>query len=461
MPATVSFDRSLFYGDMYAFTLSYDIAPARTESLLISEAYVFLPAIALADTASTVSVRVPNGDGWDVTIDPIDCTVPVGETTELQCKLTLTVSHFPGEEEWAQRVRTLAEASLPVLEELFGFPYEGPRELLVAERGRRDIFGYEGTFICLATTCEIGVSPVANDLVMLHEFAHLWTEPFAQRWLAEGLAEYMSRQAAEQLATLVDAPSTDFPGGAPFPLDEWGRPRFLIGADDAAVAREGAGYVQSLRFFERLVDEFGMEAVQKANAGGAEEGSIDSRRYLDLLEEENGGRFDHAFLGAVFPESFASTLEHRRAARTRLAEVTAAAEQAQLELPSRGDQLVGDWSFDLAEAFLDEADEAIEVYTSAQETVEDKRSLWQRIGLIGTDPEDDLRAAAASFHDGDFERSMERAQAAEDAIDGARRAGVVRAAIAFGALAIMLTVLVAVVGLVWLRPRATQTGPRI
>src|SRR3972149_9089526 len=90
-------------------------------------------------------------------------------------EIALTVSFFPGEEEWASHIQELATAAIPALESSFGFPYQGPFDLTIAERGRQDIAGYEGTFACGATSCVIGISPVAGDSVALHEFAHLWT----------------------------------------------------------------------------------------------------------------------------------------------------------------------------------------------------------------------------------------------------------------------------------------------
>ena len=80
------------------------------------------------------------------------------------------------------------EGALPVMEALFGHPYDGPARIEIAQRGQQAIAGYGGTFGCQPEQCSIGISPVADDSIALHEFAHLWTEQYQKRWLAEGLA---------------------------------------------------------------------------------------------------------------------------------------------------------------------------------------------------------------------------------------------------------------------------------
>ena len=205
--ATIAFDRELYYGETYAFTLSYDLIDARSDALLVSPAYVYVPAIVAGDEAS-VRIETPDDPDWAVTVEPVDCALTAGgafrcdgseraqvaalvevtrpdavESIEAsaglaEVDLALRVSYFPGQEAWAAHIQELATRALPVLERLFGFPYDGPRVLSIAERGRQDIAGYEGTFGCGAGTCSIGISPVADDLIALHELAHLWTQPF-------------------------------------------------------------------------------------------------------------------------------------------------------------------------------------------------------------------------------------------------------------------------------------------
>ena len=60
--ATITFDRELYFGDRYSFTLSYDLADPRSETLLVTEAYVFLHAIVFGDPPSGI-IQPPAGGG--------------------------------------------------------------------------------------------------------------------------------------------------------------------------------------------------------------------------------------------------------------------------------------------------------------------------------------------------------------------------------------------------------------
>jgi hypothetical protein len=475
--AIVYFDRALYYGQDYTFTLSYDLVDTRSEVLLVTAAYVYLPAIVVGDSA-TVRIALPDDREWAVTLDPFDCAesapaeyacgpsegiqvaawVEVSNPDALQStdsavrlangEIALTISHFPDEERWASRIQTLSDAALPVLEGLFGFPYQGPNNLTIAERGRQDIAGYEGIFGCLADSCTIGISPIASDSTALHELAHLWTEMFEKRWLAEGLAEFMADHAAADLAGLMTAQENSPPPRVvDLYLDEWGPTRYIIGASDDELARENTGYWESQRFFQTLEEMIGLSSLQATNAAAADLGrSIDSQTYLDLLEEVTGERLDGLFQERVFPPSYAPVLEQRRQARERLVALQAAVAEAGLDLRGRIEQLVDEWSFESADRDMDEAEAAIIAYTAARDRIDEPRSLWERIGLWGEDPGGKLAAAAAEFSVGRFVNAADRAEAAQKALDGAQRAGQVRT---LGALAALASVAVVASGSIW------------
>jgi hypothetical protein len=58
--AIVHFGRNLYYGQSYSFSLSYSLTSARSQSLLVTPSYVFLPAVTTGDDA-TVRVSAPEG----------------------------------------------------------------------------------------------------------------------------------------------------------------------------------------------------------------------------------------------------------------------------------------------------------------------------------------------------------------------------------------------------------------
>jgi hypothetical protein len=66
-----------------------------------------------------------------------------------------------------------------------------------------------------------------------------------------------------------------------------------------------------------------------------------------------------------------------------------------------------------------DAAQALEAYVAAEARLGDPRSVWERFGLLGKNPEDDLQQAAVVFASGDFESAKDHADSARDAIDDA------------------------------------------
>ena len=459
--ADINFDRNLYFGQTYSFTITYQLAETRSDFLLITPFYIYLPAIALGDS-TTVSIKTPEGSAWDVSLDPGDCsesgagTYQCGASEFLQVaavvevsrpdallstestvllstsELTITIQYFPGEDAWATHIQEIASAALPALEELFGFPYQGATIVEIAERGRQDVLGYEGIFECQGDPCRIGISPLADDRVAVHEFAHLWTQSYNQRWLAEGLAQFATERIVAQLGPLIST-GERIPPDEPVDLQlhDWGPAVNLIGASDEQRAREETGYQKSFRFFEVLNQTVGLEALQSANAAGVEFGRhVDSRAYLDLLEEASGANLAAFFLEWVFPSLFESVLEQRRAVRDRLVELRQVVDEVGLKLPPSIDKLVGDWRFSSAEDAIDEADGALAAYTVAQDQVEAPRNLLEKFGLLNKDPDALLADARLSFAVGEFERAIEQAEEAQDMVEDAGRTGLYRLLVA-------------------------------
>lgn len=514
--ATVTFDRRLFFGDTYSFVLDYDLPTARADSLLVTQHYVFLPAVAFGNR-SDISVLTPTDATWEVNLDPGDCgsgppytcQAASGEQVQLAAVVEIvrpdaavTVSvpsplldveieltYFEGEEAWAEQRRLLIDAALPVIEELYGFPYPGPPRVSIAQSGRQLSLGYEGLISCTPQACDIAVSPIANDTTFLHELAHLWSNIYDKRWLAEGFAEFIAHQAAQQLGPLIERPG-DPPAAATvdFQLDEWGEVDSLIGATVEQQAIEQAGYDLSFRFIGVLADTVGLEALQRANARLAEDGvPADSQRYLDVLEEASGQRLDQLFLLWVFPQSFAPVLEQRREARDRLAALSEAvaaegldpappdaiqeliaawrfeealvaleeaeaglsayvalkprldslrenAQAAGLTFPRAIEQAIADWQFISLERLLDDGEAALAAYVRARDKVDEPRNLWQRIGLLGRNPEGKLDEATTAFAAGTFDEAIAAADRAFDMVDGANSAALVRVLVVLAVL---------------------------
>ena len=481
--AEVYFGQGVFYGESYQFSLSYELRAARSELLLITPSYVFLPAIGDGYASTTVTIKKPPSNEWDVSTDPQDCSetgaavyqcgpsemIPVAAFVELsrpqdvkttattvdlaEGLVAVTIRYFPGEEAWAAHLREVIAAALPVLETIYGTAYPGPLAFAVAERGRSDLVGYEGIYNCQSpSACELGISPIGDDATTLHELAHFWTDVFSERWLIEGWAEFAAQRAAEELSRLVEVnPRPAAPETVALDLDDWGAPLSWLSANEEQRAKEYVGYQKSVRLLERLEQTVGLEALQAVNALANEEANpVDSRRYLDLLEGASGAHLDGVFLEWVFPESEASILQDRRAVRDRYERARDETQAAGLTLPERLDRLLRLWLFDQADEMLADAEAAREAYVDARDTLDQPRSWWQRIGLLNKDPDGALDHAASSFADGDFEGASAHADSARETIEGASRAALLRALIAAGILAALVG---GAVGIVRLRRR--------
>lgn len=530
--AGVAFDKRLFYHDKYSFTLTYDLPAARSDSLLVTPYYVFLPVLAAGDEA-TVTVNSPADAAWQASLEAADCTQEVapapGQPATFACSgqqdsyvagfvevsrpdarvtvpfdvqlrekaVSASLAYFPGEEAFAQHVKDLVQASLPVIEELYGFSYPAAPSVRVAQGGRQVVLGYEGLTTCLADACDIVISPISDDYTVLHELGHLWSGIYARRWLSEGFAQVIAEDAATRLpAGLVQgqAPQRD-PAAVALQLDEWGDVTPAAGASKDELALQNAGYDRSLRFLYVLRFEAGAETLRQVNAAIAKEGQpADSKRYLDMLEESSGKTLDGLFAEWVFPSYYDSILASRREARSRVAGLTRrAAEEglsddvpsairedvaawrfdealagldeaeagmgrleelksdlswlrtnaaaAGLTMPGGVDEALARWDFDGADGIMQAARMALESYNAARSKVDGSRSLWQRFGLLGSDPGSTLESAAAAFSDGDFDAAIDRADHAAGAIDDAgtvafRRLLIVAAI--FGAFALVV-----------------------
>jgi hypothetical protein len=143
--------------------------------------------------------------------------------------------------------------------------------------------------------------------------------------------------------------------------------------------------------------------------------------------------------------------------RDQLRALEAAAVEAKLEMPTQPRQHVEAWDFDEATTLLTEGQAAVDAYLTARVVVDDERSLWQRLGLLGRDAGEALEDAEEAFQAGEFRASAEHSGDAEDMIDGARGAATSRVLVVLGVL-LGLSVLVA--GGVCFLGRRGPTGAR-
>lgn len=520
--ATVYFSRGIFFGQTYSFRLTYTLADTRSEAVLVTPYYAFLPAIASGDSA-TVIVNAPRGNPWVSTIEPKDCPqagssfvcagasktylaalVEVSQpgavsTSQFDVALkdktvNVTLTHFQGEDAVAVHQQALIIAALPVIEEVYGFDYSGPTAIHIAQGGRQSSLGYEGLASCTPdVSCEIVISPVAGDYTLLHELSHMWSNIYSKRWLAEGFAEFVAETAVPRLeGVVVGGPPERGGQVAALALDDWGDADTVIGVDTSVLKIEDAGYTYSLRFLLQLRQQFGIEALEAVNRNLATSGTpADSQRYMDLLEDSTRSNLDGLFLTWVFPDSYRTIIADRRTAIDRLGGLRSQLVDEGLPddiiTPIQAD--IRDWDFEAALTKLDDAyngldtyadmsvqldnlrsategaglsfpegltdalnrfdfgkvgpaikqaNNAITAYTSARQTVGVSRNVWERFGLLGSDPNGALSRAASSFANGDFDVSLQHSQHASDLVSDASSIAFRRLLVVAGFLSLLV-----------------------
>jgi hypothetical protein len=431
----LDFGANLAAGKSTTLTLTFDLrdpggAPGRAVRISPSLASFTAWAYATPDTpGATVDVRLPTGytvaigrgplngpapDGtgherWssgklsqplefvaDVTADrPADyADTPVGVTLE-RGPAAIVVRAWPDDAAWRDRVSSLVQEALPVLEREIGvaWPVDGP--LSIDEALVRSTGGYSAVYAPSDRRLEIAYA--ASDGVILHELAHAWFNGglVADRWAAEGFAAYYAEQAAAELNIKPDLPAVaEDPQAGAIPLNAWGP------SGPETATQDGYAYAASVGLAEEIAARAGGDGLRRVWAlaaarigayqpttaaqqaagpnlasggplgtdgpGGpdagpvppeAAEGPPDWRGLLDLLEGTTGKDFGDIWRDVVARPTDLAALDARTAARTRYAAaVTAAGEWV---LPPNVRAALRAWQFGSAESQLDAVDAVV------------------------------------------------------------------------------------------------------
>jgi hypothetical protein len=227
----------------------------------------------------------------------------------------VTVYYRPGDEEWAQNLFDTAAEALPILEELFGFPYSHKYNVEVFPRSDREMEGFggknlneRGIWINRDVYTPEQIKYGRNTFVILHEMAHYWSddEIYAKPWLKEGFCELsvflvLMEMDREGLAfskkndwSLIASRNEAFD----FPLDE-----FEYESHGPGTSKIDLAYSKSALFCYEIYKTYGIETIQKINKYLFDNRiQADSLEYLNLLEDFTGTDQKEFFLGWIFPE---------------------------------------------------------------------------------------------------------------------------------------------------------------
>ena len=430
----VDFGANLAAGKSTTLTLTFEIrdpggAPDRPVRISPSIAAFAAWAYATPDTpGATVDVRFPTGYNVSVGRGPLEGPKPDGTDherwssgslatplefvadvvadrsgdyaeTPLAIPLeagpaSVVLRSWPDDTAWRDRVTSLVERALPVLEREIGvgWPVDGP--LAIQEALVRSTGGYAGLYAPTERRIEVAYS--ASDGVILHELAHAWFNGrlVADRWAAEGFASYYAELAAAELGIEPDAPAPPpDPDAGSIQLNDWGP----SGSESAAA--EQYAYAASLGLAEAIANRAGPEALRNvwsmaqagvgayqpmtaaeqaegpSTSGGAvvadgvaqepAEGPPDWRGLIDLLEDATAKDFGDLWRDTVARPADAEALDARAAARDAYRHsVTVAGEWL---LPRAARSAMRAWQFETAVGILKAAD----AVTAERMTLED------------------------------------------------------------------------------------------
>ena len=410
----------------------------------------------------------------------------------------LTMRAWEDDPGWPDRIGPLFEKALPLLRRETGldWPYDEP--VVVQEAVSRSDGGYAGLFDAGAGRIEVAYW--AEPLVVVHEVAHGWFNGglLADRWASEGFASLYGLRAAAELKIEGTPPAlTEAASTAAIPLNAWANDPGADRAVDTYGYASSLALAQAIA--ERAGDEAlrrvwvdaedGVGAYQPViPAGGTKagataetlEGPPDWRGLLDLLEAETTKGFEDLWRTWVVREDEAALLDARSAARLSYERTLALAGDWVLPRPIR--DALRAWQFGTAEQLMADARTVLAQRTALEElatrgglalppTMRDlfeagsmteasteaeaernamlavreatearaaEADILTTIGMIGEEPEVDLETARTALAAGDLDRTLEAADDAYRAWNGAWQEGRRRALLGVAALATII-----------------------
>jgi len=384
------------------------------------------------------------------------------------------------------------------MQQAVGLPYAGIGPLVISESLPSGI----GLLTEPASGAqEIAIAFDAKPFTILHQLAHIWigTGFASERWIREGLASHLAAIAARKLQIPLPSRATAGAEGgntATVPLAAWSAVGDLSSANPAT---DAWAYAASWTLVDALAASLGEArlrlVVQRVARGisaygAAADGTaatatepqpVDSRRFLDQVEEAGGrGPAEGAFRTSVFPSNAGAMLDLRARARAAYATLLAAAgdwgSPAQIRLDmeawrfddalssitiaqrwlgdrdrlvaaarraglSTPDRLLLRWRSDggnaLSRRELDAEAAFLQAYVGAGGRIGDPNPI-ERLGLLwGPEPRAVLASAAGQYAGGDLDAAAAAIDRAISLDAGAQGAGVVRLAAAIAALSVL------------------------
>jgi tetratricopeptide (TPR) repeat protein len=439
-------------------------------------------------------------NAWFTAVRPVSPTDFKVRTIQVG-PLAVTLRYWADDVGWSNQVERVLQLGYPALRSMIGLGDPAGKTLTVEEASTEEIGGYTGAYD--VRTGETLISYFADPFVILHELSHMWFNGnlLTDRWAQEGFASYYAEQVVQLIGYADHAPIlTDRMRQSAVPLNDWVSANqassvvdaYLYGAS-LTVARAiatGAGQNGLTAVWNAV--RSGQEAFQPAHGARTESGggSTDWRRLLDLLDQRTGNSFSTLFNNWVIDPSQTALLQQRSVALSAYADALKAAgpwnlppeirmsldswqfgqaigytAQAQSVLDQR-DRIVAEAEAEqttppptlqtefehseIAAAAVEANDElaALDALSAARRAQSDAAGAARVVGLIGSDPDADLKSARQAFAGGDLDSAVALATDARTIWENSTGAGQVRI---LGSLAVLLGALLLLFVLLWNR----------
>lgn len=456
----------LLYPNSRAIELSFTLEgqpPRSDDPTRIGEGYATFAVFGPGDPGqNTVEVVVPEGldvdstarsftategaDGLTVYTTQEDNLAPgfaatmsvrgsvVGEERSVTVGgVSLVLVPYPNDPEWADFIEDRADVGLPILVDLLGQEWPGEIDRIREDSGSQ-VRGFEGWYS--RSEREIVLGEALEDGILFHELSHAWvnTATIQDRWLSEGLAEFLAEAAAERAGGTFTTPrAVDRDDDAALPLQAWEDSPGFRGTE-----QDGWAYPASYQVVSRLLDGLTDDELsrvlsevvtatspwdlpgQRLLSGGA----LSTKTFLDLLiAHDTPGAVDGTGLDLyaawVLDDADAARLADRPDA---VADYSAFAAGSAWGVPLGIRRSMADWEYEAAAVVMTEraglATAATAVHELSQRT---GTELPERIrgAYEGADTAQEYDAAAASITTAtNALRRYEEARAAADADRG-------------------------------------------
>lgn len=308
------FNERVWYSESYVFTIEYDIITTPASAtfyvqeagdssdviLIVEEGYethVSVNDYVVTSDSGKAVYKFESGNDWK-SPSLVSCTKKSDANiascdVSLESKnVTINVEYWDGEEAWARHLLDTTKNNLPLLEDLWGIPYPGSRNITLIQSSFSEMNGYKGFN---NANGNITLLYSAGDQVLIHELAHCWTRGcrFDELWMHEGYANFYTYLALNVTDPVVASSMKNsfFEGYDEaesvhdLKLETWSVPDTYNSSTSEAI---DFGYDKSFVMVYELCDEIGLDGMKAANKEFSTSWYVDNSDHMSIVQSVSG-----------------------------------------------------------------------------------------------------------------------------------------------------------------------------